>query len=167
MFHDVAFTATLRNLSYGRVAKEHTETSRNIFLLIPVRYSSFCQVIRGQLYLHFIARQYPDKMHAHLSGDMSKDHLPAFYLYPEHRVRQSFLYLSIDFYQVFFRHRYSVVKITAPSLVKATVCSKCADMVRSVVTAVHPSSNTVTSSLPSLTIGSIAKTIPSWSTGPS
>src|SRR5579863_10526990 len=58
------------------------------------------------------------------------------------------------------------VKIHGPLLVTATVCSKCAESLPSVVTAVQSSSSTLTPGPPVFTIGSIARTIPSCSFGP-
>src|ERR1700680_3222414 len=53
------------------------------------------------------------------------------------------------------------VKPRGPLDVTATVCSKCAEFVPSVVTAVQSSSSTFTSGPPTFTIGSIANTMPS------
>src|SRR5580704_16938304 len=58
------------------------------------------------------------------------------------------------------------VKITGPSFVTATQCSKCALQLPSAVTAVHLSSNTLAPGLPKFTIGSIARTMPSRSRAP-
>ncbi len=52
------------------------------------------------------------------------------------------------------------LKITGPSSVTATECSKCADEDLSPVMTVQPSLRTSTSWPPILTIGSMAKTIP-------
>src|SRR5277367_3747923 len=58
------------------------------------------------------------------------------------------------------------VKIHGPFFVTATVCSKCAESLPSVVTAVQSSASTRTPGPPVFTIGSIARTIPSCSFGP-
>jgi len=59
------------------------------------------------------------------------------------------------------------VKISQPSSVVPTMCSNCAERLRSRVTAVQPSSSTFTSGRPALTIGSTVNTMPGWSVGPS
>ena len=61
---------------------------------------------------------------------------------------------------------YSFVNTSGPSFVTATVCSKCADRLPSLVTAVQPSDSTLTAARPMFTIGSIASTMPSASRGP-
>lgn len=43
------------------------------------------------------ARKDADEIHAQLAGDVSQDHMPAWDLYLERRVRQSFLYDSFYF----------------------------------------------------------------------
>src|SRR5690242_11826693 len=58
------------------------------------------------------------------------------------------------------------VRIHEPFAVTATVCSKCADRLRSRVTAVQPSESTFTVGFPAFTIGSIASTMPSVRRGP-
>src|SRR5678815_3180388 len=52
------------------------------------------------------------------------------------------------------------VSTQGPSSVTAMVCSKCADIERSLVTAVHLSSRTSTSGAPAFTMGSTAMTRP-------
>src|SRR5580693_7648291 len=58
------------------------------------------------------------------------------------------------------------VKIQGPFAVTATVCSKCAESLPSVVTAVQSSARIFTPGPPRFTIGSIARTIPSCNRGP-
>src|SRR5436190_12138374 len=53
-----------------------------------------------------------------------------------------------------------LVRTQGPSSVTAIVCSKCADIERSLVTAVHLSSRTSTSGDPAFTMGSTAMTRP-------
>ena len=60
----------------------------------------------------------------------------------------------------------SAVRIHGPADVTATECSKCADRLPSDVTAVQPSASTFTEGRPMLTIGSMARTMPSASRGP-
>ena len=59
-----------------------------------------------------------------------------------------------------FKPFFDKVKISYPSLVTPIVCSNCADKDLSLVTAVHPSFNILTSYFPVLIIGSIVKVIP-------
>jgi hypothetical protein len=58
------------------------------------------------------------------------------------------------------------VRTTAPSVVTATVCSKCALKLPSSVTAVQPSLSTCTPGLPEFTMGSMQSTMPSRSFKP-
>src|SRR5512133_3924685 len=95
--------------------------------------------------------------------------------YPDNTLAFDYLAFDTDF---FYRCSYlhgciplmwqiqSKVRISGPLSVIATVCSKCADNRPSTVTDVHPSANTFTSYDPSLTIGSIASTMPALSFGP-
>ena len=57
---------------------------------------------------------------------------------------------------------YNFVKISGPFFVIKTVSSNCADFLPSFVTYKYPSSPSVISQEPAFTIGSIAKTIPSF-----
>ena len=59
------------------------------------------------------------------------------------------------------------VRISTPSRVTATVCSHCADNLRSLVTTVQPSGSNLVWRAPSLIIGSMVKVMPSFSTMPS
>src|SRR3990167_4666847 len=89
-------------------------------------------------------------------------------LHPKHGIRKRLQYCSRNLNLLFVGHRSSrCVKIKVPPLVTATVCSKCADLLWSFVNAVQPSSATTTSGDPAFTIGSIARTIPSWILGDS
>jgi hypothetical protein len=45
--------------------------------------SALSKIIRGQLNRHAVARDYPDKMLAHLACDVSYDLMAVFKLYPE------------------------------------------------------------------------------------
>src|SRR5690606_14401122 len=58
------------------------------------------------------------------------------------------------------------VRISTPSSVTATVCSHCADNLRSLVTTVQPSGRTRVWRAPSLIIGSMVKVMPGFSTTP-
>jgi hypothetical protein len=60
---------------------------------------------------------------------------------------------------------HGLVRTHGPSAVTATVCSKCAEYFPSSVTAVHLSARTRLPGAPAFTIGSIAKTIPSFNRG--
>src|SRR6202035_1996956 len=61
--------------------------------------------------------------------------------------------------------RHGLVNTHGPSAVMATVCSKCAEYFPSSVTAVHLSARTRLPGAPAFTIGSMAKTIPSFNRG--
>src|ERR1039458_5110417 len=58
------------------------------------------------------------------------------------------------------------VSTSGPSSVTAIVCSKCAERLPSAVTTLQPSSSSMVSGVPMLTIGSIAKTLPTFILGP-
>src|SRR5690606_25437279 len=58
------------------------------------------------------------------------------------------------------------VRTRGPSSVMATVCSKCAESLPSIVTTVHLSLSVFVSGLPSVIIGSMAMVIPTRSCGP-
>src|SRR5215831_6532011 len=60
----------------------------------------------------------------------------------------------------------SAVSTHGPSGVMATVCSKCADQPPSSLTTVQPSSSSRVFGLPSTSSGSMARAMPSASTGP-
>src|SRR5262249_32630375 len=64
------------------------------------------------------------------------------------------------------RNRHGRLRTTGPSSVMATECSKWAESLRSLVTAVHPSASTSTSWVPALTIGSMASTSPGFNRNP-
>src|SRR5262249_17805323 len=64
-------------------------------------------------------------------------------------------------------HTYALVRTQGPCSVTAIVCSKCADIERSLVTAVHSSSSTSTSGAPAFTMGSTAMTRPDFMRLPS
>src|SRR5437899_425730 len=122
------------------------------------------EVVRRQLDLHPIAREDPDEVHPHLAAYVREHPVTVVQLHSEHRVRQRLHHGPFDLDRVFLRH-FRVSTSGSPS-VTATVCSKWAARLPSLVTAVHPSSRILTSQLPIVTIGSIASTIPGLSCGP-
>src|SRR5262245_47717938 len=102
-------------------------------------------------------------------------------LHFEHRVGQRFDDRGHDFDRLFLAHRAAparagrspaaaadapVPRTTAPRGSSTTVNSKCADALPSRVRTVQPSLSTLTSARPRLNIGSIAMTIPAFSTAP-
>src|SRR5256712_3303965 len=133
-------------------------------LFEPVRDPAPREVVRRQLDLHPIAREDPDEVHPHLAAHVREHPVTVVQLHSEHRVRQRLHHGPFDLDRVFLRH-FRVSTSGSPS-VTATVCSKWAARLPSLVTAVHPSSRILTSQLPIVTIGSIASTIPGRSCGP-
>src|SRR5437867_4259381 len=93
---------------------------------------------------------------------MSQDLVAVGQFYAEHRVRQELHHLAFYFNCVFPRH----VRISGSSFVIRTVCSKWADGMPSAVRTVHPSSSNLTSDVPILIIGSIARVMPVFNFGP-
>jgi len=83
-------------------------------------------------------------------------------LNPKHGIGQQLNDRALYFNCVFARH----VKISGSSFVIRTVCSKCADGIPSAVRTVHPSSSNLTSDMPILIIGSIARVMPAFNFGP-
>src|SRR6266436_7152218 len=100
-------------------------------------------------------------MEPHSSRNMGQDAVLVRQLDPKHGVRKQLDDSAFYFNCVFPRH----VRISGPSLVIRTVCSKCADRVPSAVRTVQPSSRRRTSALPMLIIGSIASVMPDFSLG--
>src|SRR5437879_7099424 len=101
-------------------------------------------------------------MEPHLSGNMGQNTVAVRELDPKHSIRKQLDDSAFYFNCVFPRH----VRISGPSLVIRTVCSKWADRVPSAVRTVQPSSRSRTSALPMLIIGSIASVITDFNFGP-
>src|SRR6266480_1071982 len=133
-------------------------------LLEPVRDAPAREVVGRELDLHAVAREDPDEVHSHLPAHVREHLVAVLQLHAEHRVRERLHHRALDLDRVFFRHL-RVSTSGSPS-VTATVCSKCAAKLPSLVTAVQPSSRILTSQLPIVIIGSIASTIPGRSCGP-
>ena len=57
-------------------------------LLVAIRDATSGEVVGGELYLHFVARQDADVVHSHLPGDVRQDLVAIFELHPEHCVRE-------------------------------------------------------------------------------
>src|ERR1700730_14373490 len=100
-------------------------------------------------------------MEPNFSRDVGQDPVAVRQLDPKHGIRKQLDDSAFYFNCVFPRH----VRISGPSLVIRTVCSKWADRVPSAVRAVQPSSSSRTSALPMLIIGSIASVMPDLSFG--
>src|SRR5437762_14247241 len=81
---------------------------------------------------------------------------------PKHGIGQQLDDLAFYFKCVFARH----VRISGSSLVIKTVCSNCAEGMPSAVRTVQPSSSNLTSDVPILIIGSMARVMPAFSFGP-
>src|SRR5207244_1681658 len=105
-----------------------------------------------------------DALPIYLAAHVREHPMTVVQLHSEHRVRQRLHHGPFDLDRVFFRHL-RVSTSGSPS-VTATVCSKCAAKLPSLVTAVQPSSRILTSQLPIVIIGSIASTIPGRSCEP-
>src|SRR6202023_3368736 len=101
-------------------------------------------------------------MKSHFSRNMGQHPVLIRQLDPKHGVRKQLDDSAFYFNCVFPRH----VRISGPSFVISTVCSKWADRVPSAVRTVHPSSRRRTSGPPMLIIGSIASVIPPFNFGP-
>jgi len=92
---------------------------------------------------------------------MCQDPLLVFQLHPDAQVRKELHNNGLNFRG--FAH--GRVKTHGPFAVTATQCSKCAEGDPSVVTAVQWSDRILVSGFPRFTMGSIARTIPSFSRG--
>src|SRR2546423_9202170 len=95
-------------------------------------------------------------MQTHFPGDMRQNTMAVRQLKPKHGIRQQLDDSAFYFNCVFARH----VRISGSSFVISTVCSKCAEGSPSAVRTVHPSSSNLTSDVPILIIGSIARVMP-------
>src|SRR3954451_4223533 len=140
-------------------------------------------VHRRELHPRPVADQDPHEVAVHPVGDVRHHHRSFFQPDAIHGARQRFHDHADKFGHLhvlgapkrqrreggYFRAATGTsraVRIQGPLAVTATVCSKCADRLLSRVTAVQPSASTFTAGLPALTIGSIARTMPSASRGP-
>src|SRR4029077_16956409 len=101
-------------------------------------------------------------MQAHFSRNVGQDLVLVWELDPKHGVRKQLDDSAFYFNCVFPRH----VRISGPSFVIRTVCSKWAERGPSAVRPVQPSSRRRTSGPPMLIIGSIASVIPAFNFGP-
>ena len=72
-------------------------------LLVAVRDPTSFEVVRGELYLDAIARQDPDVVHAHLSGNVREDFVAIFQFDPEHGVGERLGNGPLQYDCVFFR----------------------------------------------------------------
>src|SRR5437870_11644832 len=101
-------------------------------------------------------------METHFAGNVGQNPVAIRQLDPKHGIRKQLDDSAFYFNCVFPRH----VRISGPSLVIRTVCSKWAERVPSAVRTVQPSSSNRTSELPLLIIGSIASVMPAFNFGP-
>src|SRR5437016_3812860 len=160
--------------------------------LVTINDSPTRQIVGRKLDRHLIPCQDANKIFAHLTRNMRQHPVLIIQFHAKHCVRQRFndrghhfdgvflritgirfllfwlrgLRHTLQFYQDAPTASRGRVRIQGPFKVTATVCSKCAEQLPSVVTAVHLSSRTLTPGPPALTIGSIAKTMPSSRRGP-
>src|SRR3981081_3538822 len=158
-------------------------------LLISIYDAAARQIVRRKLHGDFVACKDTNKIFAHLPGNMREHAMFVLQFDTEHGIGQRLNYRRHHFDGIFLRigrvgfafirfgslgHMPSRpsyqdgpcisrgrVNTQGPFEVTATVCSKWAEFVPSVVTAVQSSSRTRTSGPPTFTIGSIAKTMPS------
>src|SRR6202011_699452 len=101
-------------------------------------------------------------MEPHFSGNVGQNLVAVRQLDPKHGIRKQLDDSAFYFNCVFPRH----ARISGPSFVIKTVCSKWVARVPSVVRTVQPSSRRRTSALPILIIGSIARVMPGFGFGP-
>src|SRR5438094_10619346 len=91
-------------------------------------------------------------METHFAGNVGQNPVAIRQLDPKHGIRKQLDDSAFYFNCVFPRH----VRISGPSFVIKTVCSKWAERVPSAVRTVHPTASNRSSELPTLTIRSIA-----------
>src|ERR1700691_819145 len=145
---------------------------------ITIHNSAAIQVVGGKLHRYLVTGQDANKILAHLSRNMRQHLVLVLQFHLEHGVGQRLKNHCHHFNRVFFAHRLlkksvlncqfpvsqskpsalyreprtelpsHFVKITGPSFVTATQCSKCALKLPSTVTAVHLSSSTLAPGLP-------------------
>src|SRR6266480_7115086 len=93
---------------------------------------------------------------------MRQDAMPIEQFDPKHGIGQQLDNCAFYFNCVLARH----VRISGSSFVIRTVCSKCAEGMPSAVRTVQPSSSNLTSDVPMLIIGSMARVMPAFNFGP-
>ena len=69
---------------------------------MPESYTSFCEVVRRQLDRHPVARQHPDVVLAHLTGQMGQHLVPLANLHFECGIPHTFDDSSVDGDHIFF-----------------------------------------------------------------
>jgi len=75
---------------------------RNGLLLVAVGDATSFEVVGGQLNLDAVARQDPDVVHAHLSGDMRQNFVAIFQFDSEHGVWEGLNYGALQYDCVLF-----------------------------------------------------------------
>jgi len=75
------------------------------YLLFPKDNSSPAKIIGGQFQRHLIPGENLDKVHPHLSGDMSQYFMAICQFHPEHGIGKGFQYLSFNLNRLFLWHR--------------------------------------------------------------
>src|ERR1700720_3854665 len=165
-------------------------------LLVAIHNPPARQIVGRKLHGHAVTRKNANEILPHFSRDMGQHLMLVLELHSKHGVRKRLDYGRHHFNGVFFpafarllvavldrpsshvllsvRSCYQTgpaasrgrVKIQGPFAVTATVCSKWAESLPSVVTAVQSSARIFTPGPPRFTIGSIARTIPSCSRCP-
>jgi hypothetical protein len=71
-------------------------------LFVTPGYPTAVGVVRRNLDLYTVARQYPHEMHPHLTADMGEYYVAVIELYAEHRIRKRFDYRTFYLYLPFF-----------------------------------------------------------------
>ena len=83
-----------------RVTGEITSSLR------PEHDASTTQIIRRELYSHFITGQYTDVMHPHFAGNVTENHMPVFQLHAKRSVGEILKNLALHLNDIVFRHAY-------------------------------------------------------------
>src|ERR1700676_2717848 len=120
--------------------------------------------MRRKLHSHPIPGTHPHKIHCGRARCMRHHHIFVRQLQTIHRTGEKLPHRCLTRGGGISAH-HGLVKTHGPSAVTATVCSKCAEYFPSSVTAAHLSGLTLLPGAPAFTIGSIARTIPSFNRG--
>jgi len=107
--HEQAALATY-NLAVGGTLLQRCSSLHIFFFLFVSKHdAALGEVVRAHLYLHLVAGEDLDVVHAHLAGDVGGDFVSVFQLYAEHGIAQRFHDDAVLFYCCLLGHRLTVL----------------------------------------------------------
>ena len=90
--HPALLTDSLNACSDLHVVLSGVPATRSV-LLVAVGDPTPLEVVRGELHLDAVTREYPDVVHPHLAGDVGQNVVAILQLDPEHGVGQGFHFI--------------------------------------------------------------------------